>query len=83
MQPFFPHSIIGAAVAKYSGQYLHKKLLEEPAFADKKYDAALRDAFLKIDQDLRNGRNSFLLWINGKVTNGTQRLLLFRQRICK
>ncbi|CAO3687560.1 unnamed protein product [Umbelopsis vinacea] len=46
----------GAAVAKYSGQYLHKKLLEEPAFADKKYDAALRDAFLKIDQDLRNDK---------------------------
>jgi len=46
----------GAAVAKYCGQYLHKKVLSEPSFAAKKYDVALKDGFLKTDQDLREDK---------------------------
>lgn len=48
----------GAAVAKYSGQNLHKKILADPAFAEKDYKTALKDGFLNIDQDLREG-----IWI--------------------
>lgn len=52
---FFGWRILGAAVAKYCGQFLHKKVLDEPTFAEKKYENALRDGFLKTDHDLREG----------------------------
>ncbi|KAH8550867.1 phosphatase 2C-like domain-containing protein [Umbelopsis sp. PMI_123] len=46
----------GAAVAKYCGQFLHKKVLEESTFSEKQYEDALRDGFLKTDQDLREDK---------------------------
>jgi protein phosphatase PTC2/3 len=49
-------TFLGAAVAKYCGQFLHKKVLDEPTFSEKKYENALRDGFLKTDRDLREGK---------------------------
>ncbi|CAM0136572.1 unnamed protein product [Umbelopsis sp. WA50703] len=46
----------GAAVAKYCGQNLHKKVLADPAFAEKDYKTALKDGFLNTDQDLREDK---------------------------
>jgi protein phosphatase 2C family protein 2/3 len=53
---FFIGAPVGAAVAKYCGQFLHKKVLEESTFSEKQYEDALRDGFLKTDQDLREGK---------------------------
>ncbi|KAG2181075.1 hypothetical protein INT43_008657 [Umbelopsis isabellina] len=52
----FNRNYSGAAVAKYCGQNLHKKVLADPSFAEKDYKTALKDGFLNIDQDLREDK---------------------------
>jgi len=42
----------GPSVAKYSGEHLHWKLIEEEAFDKKDFKKALKDAYLNIDKDM-------------------------------
>ncbi|KAK2465254.1 hypothetical protein APHAL10511_002608 [Amanita phalloides] len=42
----------GGRVSKYAGEYLHKRLLMEETYHEKRYDAALKRAFLGTDEDL-------------------------------
>jgi hypothetical protein len=45
----------GKAVALYTGERLHKILEKDPAFKDGKYELALKDSFLNIDEQMRQG----------------------------
>ncbi|PFH53983.1 hypothetical protein AMATHDRAFT_72999 [Amanita thiersii Skay4041] len=46
----------GSRVAKYAGENVHKRLMTEEAYLDKKYDIALKKAFLGTDEDLLASR---------------------------
>lgn len=46
-------------MARYTGRTLHSRLMELPEFRDRNWEAALRRAFLKTDEDLRNGIVSY------------------------
>lgn len=54
------HDILttGANVARYSGRTVHTRLQELPEFKEKKWEASLRRAFLKTDEDLRQGMST-------------------------
>ncbi|KAI8607652.1 phosphatase 2C-like domain-containing protein [Chytriomyces sp. MP71] len=43
----------GSAVAKYSGNHLHRKIVEDPAYAAKDYPLAIKNGFLATDVDLK------------------------------
>ncbi|KAI9348684.1 phosphatase 2C-like domain-containing protein [Obelidium mucronatum] len=43
----------GSAVAKYSGNHLHKKILQEPGFKAGNYELAIKNGFLATDVDLK------------------------------
>ncbi|KAJ3291488.1 PP2C-domain-containing protein [Rhizoclosmatium globosum] len=43
----------GSAVAKYSGNHLHKKITAEPAFKTADYKTAIKNGFLATDVDLK------------------------------
>jgi protein phosphatase 2C family protein 2/3 len=42
----------GGTVAKFAGQNLHKRLVDEEMYKQRQYDAALKRAFLGTDEDL-------------------------------
>ncbi|KAG6333839.1 hypothetical protein ID866_5251 [Astraeus odoratus] len=42
----------GGTVAKFAGQNVHKRLLAEEAYREKRFDEALKKAFLGTDEDL-------------------------------
>lgn len=42
----------GGTVAKFAGQHLHKRLTTEDAYREKRFNEALKKAFLGIDEDL-------------------------------
>lgn len=42
----------GGTVAKFAGENVHKRLVKEEAYHDKRYEAALKRAFLGTDEDL-------------------------------
>jgi hypothetical protein len=42
-------------VAEYTGKILHQKVRESLFFDNKDYEAALKDAFLTIDKELKQG----------------------------
>jgi len=44
----------GPSVARYSGEHLHWKLLEEEAFKQKDFKKALKAAYLNIDKEMLN-----------------------------
>ncbi|TFK91114.1 PP2C-domain-containing protein [Polyporus arcularius HHB13444] len=44
----------GSAVARYAGQNVHKRLLQEEAYKKKDYAAALKNAFIGTDADMRS-----------------------------
>lgn len=46
----------GPSVAKYSGEHLHWKLLDEEAFKEKDFKKALKSAYLNIDKDMLSGK---------------------------
>lgn len=46
-------SLLGSNVAKYAGQNVHKRLVLEDAYKEKVYEAALKKAFLGVDEDLQ------------------------------
>ncbi|KAJ3389377.1 Protein phosphatase 2C 2 [Entophlyctis sp. JEL0112] len=43
----------GTAVAKYAGNHLHRKITQDPAFAKKDYNTAIKNGFLQTDVDLK------------------------------
>ncbi|KAI0072866.1 PP2C-domain-containing protein [Panus rudis PR-1116 ss-1] len=43
----------GGATAKYAGQHVHKRLVSEDPYKKGEYNEALKQAFLGIDQDMR------------------------------
>ncbi|KAF9454703.1 PP2C-domain-containing protein [Macrolepiota fuliginosa MF-IS2] len=43
----------GSNVAKYAGQNVHKRLVLEESYKEKSYEAALKKAFLGVDEDLQ------------------------------
>ena len=45
---------IGSAVAKYAGQFVHKRLVQDEAYKKKDYNLALKNAFLGTDADMRS-----------------------------
>lgn len=47
---------LGANVARYAGRTVHKRLADLAEFKEHHWEAALRRAFLKTDEDLRVGR---------------------------
>ncbi|SAM02339.1 hypothetical protein [Absidia glauca] len=47
----------GSTVAEYTGNVLHHKVRSSPYFDKKEYRLALKDAFLTIDQDLKEDPN--------------------------
>jgi hypothetical protein len=49
------HYLLGSTVAEYTGNVLHHKVRSSPYFDKKEYRLALKDAFLTIDQDLKEG----------------------------
>lgn len=48
-------SLVGANVAKYSGEGLHKRIVGDKAFAKGDYVAAIKNGFLEMDRALRFG----------------------------
>jgi protein phosphatase 2C family protein 2/3 len=50
-QPLTPS--LGSMVAKYAGQNVHKRLVQEELYKEKNYEAAMKKAFLGIDEDLQ------------------------------
>ncbi|KAJ3067115.1 Protein phosphatase 2C 2 [Podochytrium sp. JEL0797] len=43
----------GSAVAKYAGNHLHRKIMQEPAFKAEDFRTAIKNGFLAIDVDLK------------------------------
>ncbi|KAJ3354476.1 Protein phosphatase 2C 2 [Entophlyctis luteolus] len=43
----------GSAVAKYAGNHLHRKIVQDSAFAKKEYKTAIKNGFLQTDVDLK------------------------------
>lgn len=43
----------GSSVAKFSGENVHKRLSNDPAYHEKQYELALKRAFLGTDDDIR------------------------------
>lgn len=52
----------GDLVAKFAGQNVHKRLVNEEAYREKNYEPALKRAFLGTDEDILAGH--FFLLIN-------------------
>jgi protein phosphatase PTC2/3 len=42
-------------VARFAGEHVHKRLVSEETYREKRYDEALKKAFLGTDEDLRAG----------------------------
>ena len=51
-------SLTGSTVAKFAGKNVHKRLLAEEAYREKRYDEAMKRAFLGTDEDLLAGTSS-------------------------
>lgn len=50
---------IGSNVAHYAGDHVHKRLIAEEAYKQKDYLAALKNAFLNTDADMKAGTCTF------------------------
>lgn len=46
----------GQKVAEYSGRMLHQRIAQDNAFANEDYKAALKNGYLGLDIDIRNGK---------------------------
>ena len=46
---------LGGSVAKFAGKNVHKRLVTEEAYREKRYEEALKRAFLGTDEDLLAG----------------------------
>lgn len=58
-----PHSIasVGSTVARFAGDTVHHRLAGIEDYKNKKYEAALKRAFISTDEDLRSSTASQLL----------------------
>ena len=52
----FPFCGVGGAMSKFAGTNVHKRLVSEEAYHDKRYEEALKSAFLGTDEDWRASR---------------------------
>jgi protein phosphatase 2C family protein 2/3 len=50
----------GGAASKFAAQTVHKQLVMEESYHLKKYEIALKRAFLDTDEELRNGKSLIL-----------------------
>ena len=48
-------------MAKYAGQHVHKRLVQDEAFQKREYALALKNAFLGTDADMRSSASLSLL----------------------
>lgn len=46
----------GSTVARYSGDTVHRRFRDLEQYKNKNYEAGMRRAFLKTDEDLRSGK---------------------------
>ena|ERR1700733_4956265 len=53
--------ILGGSVAKFAGSNVHKRLVSEEAYREKRYEEALKRAFLGTDEDLLASQSKFPL----------------------
>jgi hypothetical protein len=53
--PMFLICLVGAAMAKFAGINVHKRLVNEKAYHEKQYKEALKRAFLGTDEDFLVG----------------------------
>jgi protein phosphatase 2C family protein 2/3 len=51
-----PYIIQGNAIAKFASNNVHKRLLTEEAYREKRYEEALKRAFLGTDEDFLAGK---------------------------
>lgn len=52
----FSKFIQGDTTAKFASKNVHKRLITEKAYSEKRYEEALKRAFLGTDEDLRASR---------------------------
>jgi protein phosphatase PTC2/3 len=52
IHPRFSYCNVGGSVAKFAGINVHKRLVTEEAYREKRYEEALKRAFLGTDEDL-------------------------------
>lgn len=55
----FSH-LLGGSTARFAGVNVHKRLVQEEAYKENKYDQALKKAFLGTDEDMLAGKPLFL-----------------------
>ena len=48
-------SITGGSVARFAGQNVHRRLLQEDSYQQQNYEEAMRRAFLGTDEDMLAG----------------------------
>jgi len=53
-------AILGGSVAKFAGSNVHKRLVSEEAYREKRYEEALKRAFLGTDEDLLASQSKYL-----------------------
>ena len=53
--PRLTRVFVGAATAKYAGEHVHQRLVQDPAYKEGRYDDALKNAFLGTDADMKDG----------------------------
>ena len=49
----------GGTVAEFAGSHVHKRLITEEAYREKRYEDSLKRAFLGTDGDLRAGQSQW------------------------
>lgn len=58
-QTLFSH-LSGGSTARFAGVNVHKRLVQEEAYKESKYDQALKKAFLGTDEDMLAGKSLLL-----------------------
>jgi hypothetical protein len=56
---FSKHVILGGSVAKFAGSNVHKRLVSEESYREKRYEEALKRAFLGTDEDLLASQSQY------------------------
>lgn len=62
-------------MAHYAGDHVHKRLVAEESYKQKDYQAALKDAFLNTDADMKSGTCALC---SSRLQNNTSRLQIPR-----
>ena len=64
----------GLSIAEFAGGNLHRRLAAEEAYHEKRYDVALKKAFLGMDEDLKNSTHSRSISLSRVVKSRTYSL---------